>query len=67
MVGNYIDKFILMSGVSNYQHLDYFSLVGFRPFMNISTAMVSIGWIILLIAVFIGFKDIKMIFRKAKQ
>lgn len=66
-LGNYLDKFILMSGDSNYQHLDYFRIIGFRPFLNISTVMTSIGWILLLIAIVIGFKDIKMIFGKAKQ
>lgn len=66
-MGNYLDKFILMSGDSNYQHLDYFRIIGFRPFMNISTLMTSAGWILLLIAIVIGFKNLKLIFGKRGQ
>ena len=66
-MGNYLDMFILMSGDSNYQHLDYFRIIGFRPFMNISTLMTSTGWILLLIAIVIGFKNLKLIFGKRGQ
>ena len=66
-LGNYMDRFILMSGDLNYQHLDYLRLIGFRPFMNISTVMVSLGWILLLIAIVTGFKEIKMIFSRSKE
>lgn len=63
-LGNYLDQIFLARGIPNYQHLDYFKILNIGSFTNISTILVLVGWVLLIFAVVIGFKDLKIIFRK---
>ena len=63
-LGNFLDKLILSQDGANYLHLDYFNIGGSGNFMNISSVLVLIGWILFLAAIIIGFKDLKKIFKR---
>lgn len=64
-IGNFLDKLILSNWESGYVHLDYFNIGRKGPFMNISSILASIGLILFVVAIIIGFKDLKKIFKKS--
>lgn len=64
-IGNYIDRIIFSNSNSNYMYLDYLNISGvFRFFTNLSSLITSIGWLLILIAIIIKTKDLRIIFKK---
>ena len=64
--GNYFDK-LFFSNTSSYQHLDYlnFNVVS-SAFINLSSLMSMLGWILLIFTVIFKYKDFRKVFVKAK-
>lgn len=66
-IGNYLDRFILGLGDMSYVQLDYlyFYMIGIT--FNLSTEVILAGWILLIVSVVVGFRDLKIIFSKEKS
>lgn len=61
--GNYIDKFLFSKGNSAYLWMDYLSVFS-MPFINLSSLMIYVGWLLFFLALIIQFGDMKVIFRR---
>lgn len=63
--GIILDRLILANGMSNYIHMDYFCINGvMNYFLNLSSLMTTIGYILFVVALIVHRKDIKRVFRK---
>lgn len=63
--GIIFDRLILANGMSNYIHMDYFCINGvMNYFLNLSSLMTTIGYILFVVALIVHRKDIKRVFRK---
>jgi lipoprotein signal peptidase len=65
-IGNYVDWILFSRGNFSYVYTEYFyfSLTG--SLWSLTTLMITVGWLLLLLSVMIAFKDLKVIFSKAK-
>jgi len=63
-IGNYMDRFLLAQGDSSYIQMDYLYFFMSGPVFNLSTTIISIGWVLLIISVIIRFRDLKLIFSR---
>jgi lipoprotein signal peptidase len=65
-IGNYVDWILFSGGNFSYVYTEYFyfSLTG--SLWSLTTLMITVGWLLLLLSVMIAFKDLKVIFSKAK-
>jgi len=65
--GIILDRLMLANGMSNYINMDYFCINGvMNYFLNLSSLMTTIGYILFVVALIVHRKDIKVILKKKK-